>query len=68
MGREAVRLGRELFGGNGILIDNYVMKALVDMEVVYTYEGTYDINALVAGRAATGIAALDLEFQRIENA
>lgn len=37
--------------------DNYVMKALADMEGVYTYEGTYDINTLVAGRELTGISA-----------
>lgn len=63
MGREATRLGRELLGGNGIIIDNYVIKALVDMEVVYTYEGTYDVNSLVAGRAATGIAAFKAGFK-----
>lgn len=57
IGREATRLGREMLGGNGILIDNYIMKALCDMEVVYTYEGTYDINSLVVGRAITGLPA-----------
>ena len=55
--REAVRLGRELIGGNGIIIDNYVMKALADIEAIYTYEGTYDINALVVGRAITDYSA-----------
>lgn len=44
-------------GGNGILHDNYVMKALADMEAIYTYEGTYDINTLVAGRELTGKSA-----------
>ncbi|CAG9311852.1 unnamed protein product [Blepharisma stoltei] len=63
MGREATRLGREVMGGNGIIIDNYAMKALVDMEVVYTYEGTYDVNALVAGRAATGVAAFKAGYK-----
>jgi acyl-CoA oxidase len=33
------------------------MKALVDMEVLYTYEGTYDINSLVAGFELTGLKA-----------
>ena len=56
-GREVVRWGREVYGGNGIVHDNYVMKALADMEGVYTYEGTYDINTLVAGRELTGVAA-----------
>ncbi|CAG9331799.1 unnamed protein product [Blepharisma stoltei] len=63
MGREATRLGREIMGGNGILIDNFAMKALVDMEVAYTYEGTYDVNVLVAGRAATGVPAFKAGFK-----
>lgn len=41
-------------GGNGILLENRAMKALMDMEVIYTYEGTYDINMLIAGREITG--------------
>jgi len=36
-GREVVRLGREMLGGNGIIFDNYNMKALGDMEAIYTY-------------------------------
>ncbi|CAD8062535.1 unnamed protein product [Paramecium primaurelia] len=55
--REVARLGREMLGGDGIISDNYVIKALTDAEVLYTYEGTYDINSLVAGREITGIGA-----------
>ena len=55
--REAARLARESFGGNGIIADYHVMKVLVDAEVLFTYEGTYDINLLVASRELTGIAA-----------
>jgi acyl-CoA oxidase len=44
-------------GGNGILRENYAMQALLDMEVLYTYEGTYDINSLVAGFELTGLKA-----------
>eukprot|EP01017_Pseudomicrothorax_dubius_P036674 TRINITY_DN5274_c0_g2_i3.p1 TRINITY_DN5274_c0_g2~~TRINITY_DN5274_c0_g2_i3.p1 ORF type:complete len:336 (+),score=51.30 TRINITY_DN5274_c0_g2_i3:304-1311(+) len=55
--REVVRLGRELLGGNGIVADFQIMKALLDLEAYYTLEGTYDINSLVAGREVTGIAA-----------
>lgn len=44
-------------GGNGLLQENYAMKALLDMEVLYTYEGTYDINSLVAGFHLTGLKA-----------
>jgi acyl-CoA oxidase len=46
-----------MMGGNGIITDNYCIKALADAEGVYTYEGTYDINCLVAARELTGIAA-----------
>lgn len=41
-------------GGNGILIENHAIKAMADMEVIYTYEGTYDVNSLVSGRELTG--------------
>ena len=41
-------------GGNGILLENRVMKSMMDMEAVFTYEGTYDINALISGREITG--------------
>lgn len=54
LGRETVALAREVCGGNGIIIDNQVMKAFLDMEAIYTYEGTYDINSLVSGRELTG--------------
>jgi len=53
--REIAGVGRELLGGNGILMDYKVMKSFVDAEVIYTYEGTYDINMLVAGSEITGI-------------
>lgn len=56
-GREVVRMGREVCGGNGLLHENYVIRALADMEATYTYEGTYDINVLIAGRQITGNAA-----------
>lgn len=55
--REVMSLGRELMGGNGILSDFLVAKSFCDLEAIYTYEGTYEVNALVAGREQTGIAA-----------
>ncbi|KAM7463947.1 hypothetical protein LguiA_032068 [Lonicera macranthoides] len=55
--RETVSLGRELLGGNGILADFLVAKAFCDLEPIYTFEGTYDINTLVTGREVTGIAS-----------
>ena len=54
LGRETCALARESLGGNGILLENQVMKAMSDMEAMYTYEGTYDINMLVSGRELTG--------------
>ena len=45
-------------GGNGIQIENHAMKMLCDIEAIYTYEGTYDINQLVAGREMTGLSAV----------
>lgn len=55
--RETVSLGRELLGGNGILVDFLVAKAFCDLEPVFSYEGTYDINSMVTGREITGIAS-----------
>ena len=52
--RETVALARESMGGNGILNDQGVMRAFVDVETYYTGEGTYDINSLVSGREITG--------------
>jgi alkylation response protein AidB-like acyl-CoA dehydrogenase len=55
--RSIIRTGRELFGGNGILLDYHIMKIFTDTEAIFTYEGTYDINSLVFGGEATGIKA-----------
>ncbi|MQL80556.1 hypothetical protein Taro_013000 [Colocasia esculenta] len=55
--RETVSLGRELLGGNGILADFLVAKAFCDLEPIFSYEGTYDINSMVTGREITGIAS-----------
>uniref|UniRef100_A0A0D6R4H2 Uncharacterized protein n=1 Tax=Araucaria cunninghamii TaxID=56994 RepID=A0A0D6R4H2_ARACU len=55
--RETVSLARELLGGNGILSDFLVAKAFCDLEPIYTYEGTYDVNVMVTGREVTGIAS-----------
>jgi alkylation response protein AidB-like acyl-CoA dehydrogenase len=41
-------------GGNGILDNHGVMRHFTDMEALYTYEGTYDINSLVSGKEITG--------------
>ncbi|MGC5629601.1 acyl-CoA dehydrogenase family protein [Georgenia sp. Z1344] len=55
--RETVALAREVCGGNGITLDSDVARFHADAEAIYTYEGTDDINALVVGRAITGLSA-----------
>jgi glutaryl-CoA dehydrogenase len=57
MARQVAATAREILGGNGILQDHEIMRHLCDIEGVYTYEGTYDVNTLVVGREITGLAA-----------
>ncbi|AVH88167.1 Acyl-CoA dehydrogenase [Corynebacterium camporealensis] len=57
MMRESAALGRELLGGNGIIADYTAAKHFCDAEAIYSYEGTYDINQLVAARSITGESA-----------
>jgi glutaryl-CoA dehydrogenase len=52
--RRVVSEAREMLGGNGILIDHHVARHWMDMEAVYTYEGTDTIQALIVGREITG--------------
>jgi glutaryl-CoA dehydrogenase len=59
MAREVAATARELLGGNGTLQDHGVMRHLCDLEAVYTYEGTHDINTLIVGREITGLSAFD---------
>lgn len=47
-------MAREICGGNGIILQNRVIKYMLDMEAVHTYEGTYEVNMLIAGRELTG--------------
>ncbi len=54
---EVARLARDMLGGNGISDEFHVIRHVVNLEVVNTYEGTQDIHALILGRAQTGIQA-----------
>ena len=54
---DIARLARDMMGGNGIVDEFGVIRHLVNLEVVNTYEGTHDVHALILGRAQTGIAA-----------
>jgi glutaryl-CoA dehydrogenase len=54
---DIARQARDMMGGNGIVDEFGVIRHLVNLEVVNTYEGTHDVHALILGRAQTGIAA-----------
>ena len=54
---DIARTARDMLGGNGITDEYGVMRHMVNLEVVNTYEGTHDIHALILGRAQTGIQA-----------
>ncbi|RWR13862.1 acyl-CoA dehydrogenase [Paenirhodobacter populi] len=53
----AARLARDMHGGNGISEDYQVIRHMVNLETVNTYEGTHDVHALILGRAITGLQA-----------
>lgn len=56
--RESVAMGRGITGGNGILAGEHdIARFFSDAEAIYTYEGTHEMNALVIGRALTGVSA-----------
>ena len=54
---DIARTARDMHGGNGIVDEFHVMRHVVNLETVNTYEGTHDIHALILGRAQTGIQA-----------
>ena len=54
---EIARMSRDMHGGNGIHAEYQVMRHLMNLETVNTYEGTHDVHALILGRAQTGIQA-----------
>jgi glutaryl-CoA dehydrogenase len=56
---EIARTARDMLGGNGISDEYHVMRHMVNLEAVNTYEGTHDIHALIMGRAITGIASFE---------
>jgi len=54
---EIARLARDMHGGNGIAQEYQVIRHLLNLETVNTYEGTHDVHALILGRAQTGLQA-----------
>ena len=54
---EIARAARDMHGGNGISDEYHVIRHVLNLEAVNTYEGTHDIHALILGRAQTGLQA-----------
>jgi glutaryl-CoA dehydrogenase len=55
--REVLAEARNLLGGNGILLENHVIRHMTDIEAIYTFEGTETIQTLLVGRDITGLSA-----------
>jgi glutaryl-CoA dehydrogenase len=55
--RTLASLARDMLGGNGILLENHVIRHLADIESIHTYEGTESIQSLLIGRDLTGVSA-----------
>jgi glutaryl-CoA dehydrogenase len=55
--RQVVAEARDLLGGNGVLLENHVIRHMGDVEVIHTYEGTETMQALIVGRDITGVGA-----------
>lgn len=56
--RYVTGLAREVLGGNGLVLDNHIARLWTDAEVIYTYEGSNEVNLLLVGRELTGINAI----------
>lgn len=54
---DIARQARDMLGGNGVCDEYHVIRHVMNLEAVNTYEGTHDIHALILGRAITGIQA-----------
>ena len=54
---DIARMARDMHGGNGIVDEYHVIRHMVNLETVNTYEGTHDVHALILGRAQTGLNA-----------
>jgi len=54
---DIARQARDMHGGNGISDEYHVIRHVMNLETVNTYEGTHDIHALILGRAQTGLQA-----------
>jgi glutaryl-CoA dehydrogenase len=57
--RESAKLAREILGANGIVDDYPVIRHMLNIESVFTYEGTHDVHGLIIGESITGISAFE---------
>ena len=55
--RQVIAQARDLLGGNGILLENHVIRHMADIEAIHTFEGTETIQTLIVGRDITGVGA-----------
>ena len=56
--RQIVADARDLFGGDGILLEHHIARHHADIEAIYTFEGTDHVQALIVGREITGLSAI----------
>jgi glutaryl-CoA dehydrogenase len=56
---DIARMARDMHGANGVVDEFHVIRHMLNLETVNTYEGTHDVHALILGRAQTGIAAFE---------
>ena len=56
---EIARMARDILGGNGIMFEYPISRHMLNLETVYTYEGTHDIHTLIIGQHITGISAFE---------
>ena len=55
--RQVIAEARDMLGGNGVLLENHVIRHMGDIEVIHTFEGTETMQALIVGRDITGVGA-----------
>ena len=59
MARDIARSAREILGANGITDDYPIMRHIMNLESVYTYEGTHEMHTLIIGKEITGFEAIE---------
>jgi glutaryl-CoA dehydrogenase len=57
LARLVIAEARDMLGGNGILLENHVIRHMGDIEVIHAYEGTETMQTLIVGRDITGVSA-----------